>query len=142
MTDYLYKIAEENNYTITYHKTHCTKSFVVEFANEFFINLDEKSIGSSEEMNVCLAHELGHCLSGTVYTINHTKLYRGSAEYRADYRAALLLIPVDKLVDCIKKGNYELYAIAEYFNTTEEFVARTITIYKNKGLLNRLIYDL
>ncbi|MFV0552900.1 MAG: ImmA/IrrE family metallo-endopeptidase [Anaerorhabdus sp.] len=133
--NYLLKYADDNNYSVFFNKTNITKSLSVEINNALCINVDESKIENEAEKRVCLAHELGHCISGTLYTINHSNLYRGSAEYRADYRAAKLVIPINQLKECIVNGITEKYEIAEYFNITEEFVERVYYIYKNKGLI-------
>ncbi len=135
MNPHLLETAEELCIDITYKKIKIAKSLVIRDQDELTININEKAIETDSEKNVFLAHELGHCISGSLYTINHSKLYRGSAEYRADYRAAQLIMPIDKLKECINIGITENYALAEHFNITEEFVKRALYIYGNKGLL-------
>lgn len=142
MDTYLYDVAKEHNCYITQNKTKASKSFVMETNDAYYINIDASRIETSAEKRVCLAHELGHCISGTTYTINHSSLYRGSAEYKADYRAAQLIMPICDLKDCICRGITEKYELAEYFNVTEEFIDRTLYIYSNKGLLENLEFTL
>lgn len=139
MDTYLYDVAKEHNCYITQNKTKASKSFVMETNDAYYINIDVSRIETSAERKVCLAHELGHCISGTTYTLNHSNLYRGSAEYRADYRAAQLVIPFDELKECVMKGITEKYDLAEFFEVTEEFIDRTLYIYGNKGLLQDLV---
>ncbi|MEG2907636.1 MAG: ImmA/IrrE family metallo-endopeptidase [Erysipelotrichaceae bacterium] len=133
--DSLLKYADDNNYPVFFKKMNVTKSLSVELDNTLCINIDESKFETEYEKRVCLAHELGHCISGTLYTINHSNLYRGSAEYRADYRAAQLLVPIEKLNYCVSKGIIEKYDLADYFGVTEEFINRVLYIYDNKGLL-------
>lgn len=142
MDTYLYDVAKEHNCYITQNKTKASKSFVMETNDAYYINIDASRIETNAERKVCLAHELGHCISGTTYTINHSSLYRGSAEYRADYRAAQLVIPFDELKECVMKGITEKYDLAEFFGVTEEFIDRTLYIYSNKGLLENLEFTL
>lgn len=142
MDTYLYDVANEHNCYITQNRTKASKSFVMETNDTYYINIDASRIETSAERKVCLAHELGHCISGTTYTINHSSLYRGSAEYRADYRGAQLVIPIEDLKKCVGNGIIEKYELAEYFNVTEEFVERALYIYGNKGLLENLEFTL
>lgn len=135
--DDLLHFAEMNNYQVFYNEIDGIKSISLEYNNKLFINIDESKFETDREKRVCLAHEIGHCVSGTLYTINHSNLYRGSAEYRADYRAAKLLVPIDELKNCVAKGLTEKYELADYFNITEEFVERVLYIYRNKGLIER-----
>lgn len=143
MLDELLNLAEELNTEVCFNNSIIGKSYVVEIEkNLYCINIDNSQISSKEDMNVCLAHELGHVQSGTLYYNDTTKLYKGSAEYRADYRAAQLVIPIDELQQCISIGIIEKYELAEFFGVTEEFVERTLYIYGNKGLLQDLVITL
>lgn len=135
--DELLNLAEELNTEILYNNSIISKSYVVEYEKDLYcVNLDKGRIVSQEDMNVCLAHELGHVQSGTLYYNYTTKLYKGSAEYRADYRAAKQLIPIEHLIECVLNGITEKYMLAEVFEVTEDFVDRALYIYNNKGLLN------
>ncbi|MEG0411115.1 MAG: ImmA/IrrE family metallo-endopeptidase [Bacilli bacterium] len=132
----LLNLAEELNTEVLYNNSIISKSYVVEFEKDLYcVNIDKERIASQEDMNVCLAHELGHVQSGTLYYNNATKLYRGSAEYRADYRAAKQLIPIEQLKKCVFNGIIEKYELAEVFEVTEEFIDKVLSIYSNKGLL-------
>lgn len=111
------------------------KSLSVELDDKVYINIDEFKFETETEERVCLAHELGHCISGTLYTINHSNLYKGSPEYKADYLAGQSVMPIDELRDCILKGIIEYYELVEYVDITEEFVKRILYIYGNKGLI-------
>ncbi|SJZ59826.1 ImmA/IrrE family metallo-endopeptidase [Anaerorhabdus furcosa] len=133
--DSLLNYADDNNYPVFFKRMNVTKSLSVELDDMLCINIDESKFETESEKIVCLAHELGHCISGTLYTINHSNLYRGSAEYRADYRAAQLVMPIDELKECILKEITEVYDLATFFGITEEFVKRILYIYSNKGLL-------
>lgn len=134
--DELLNLAEELNTDIYFNNSIIGKSYVVEIEKDLYcVNIDRNRTVSQQDMNVCLAHELGHVQSGTLYYNKTTKLYKGSAEYRADYRAAKKLIPIEKLIDCVANGIVEKYDLAEFFEVTEEFIDRALYIYSNKGLL-------
>lgn len=138
MDQYLLAIAQKNHCHITENKTRSTISFIMECDNEFYINIDSSKITSESEKRICLAHELGHCISGTTYTIYHSPYYRGSAEYLADYKACQLLMPIDQFLAVIHQGVVEKWDLAEHFNVPETFVKRAIEIYTYKGLLQHL----
>lgn len=141
MDEYLLGIAEELNCTVTHKKTKGCVSFIIEFNDNYYINIDTRKLESEIEQRVCLAHELGHCISGTTYTINHSPLYRGAAEYRANFRAAQLIVPIDCLLECLSNGIYEKHILAEHFSVSEDFIDTALTIYKNKGLLDEAIHQ-
>lgn len=143
MVDELLALANDLNTEVYFQKSIIGKSYVVEVDDGFYcINLDMNRMNTEEDVRVSLAHEIGHVQSGTLYFNNSTKLYKGSAEYRADYRAAQIVMPIYDLKDCISKGITETYDLAEFFGITEEYVKRILYIYENKGLLKDCIITL
>lgn len=90
---------------------------------------------SSNQERVCLAHELGHHVKGALYRKETPIFTRGQCEYKADKWAVHKLIPIRSLYAAFKKGCTEVWQLAEYFDVTEEFVQKTIEIYKQEGKL-------
>lgn len=90
---------------------------------------------NNREMLVCFAHELGHHKRGAFYQIEAPCFTRGQCEYKADKWAVHKLIPIRSLYAAFKKGCTEAWQLAEYFDVTEEFVQKTIEIYKQEGKL-------
>lgn len=69
--DELLNLAEELNTDVFFNKSIIGKSYVIEIKNDSYcINLDMNRIHSQHDLNVCLAHELGHVQSGTLYYNN------------------------------------------------------------------------
>lgn len=90
---------------------------------------------TTEQERVCLAHELGHHIRGALYCIEAPCFTRGQCEYKADKWAVHKLIPIRSLYAAFRKGYTEIWQLAEYFDVTEDFVQRTIEIYKQEGKL-------
>lgn len=140
MDDYLLKLAEEANCIVTTKKTRACSSFIIEIDETHYINIDPQKFETDAQKRVALGHEIGHCLSGTTYSIHRNSLYRNSAEYRANFSAAKILVPIQKLLSCIKNGIHECYDLAEFFSVTQDFMEIVLYIYKNKGLLNEVLF--
>lgn len=75
-----------------------------------------------------LAHELGHCATGSFYTPNTLSL-RSRCEYRADKWAIKKLISKDELIEAIERGYTEPWQLAEYFEVTEKFIIKALKFY-------------
>lgn len=80
-----------------------------------------------------LAHEIGHCATGAFYNEDTPVFTRGQCEHRADKWAAHKLIPFRSLVSAMRKGCIEMWQLAEHFDVTEDFIRRTIEIYRQEG---------
>lgn len=109
------------------------KAFSVMFANgECAIAIDYANINNSADERVIITHEIGHCETGTFYTQYSCLNIRSRCEYRADKWAIKKLIPKNEMVSAMKKGYYEIWQLAEYFNVTEEFIKKAFWIYFDK----------
>lgn len=75
-----------------------------------------------------LAHEIGHCATGSFYTPGTLNL-RSKCEYRANKWAIKKLIPEDELINAIESGYTETWQLAEYFEVTEKFIIKACKYY-------------
>lgn len=98
-----------------------------------YVGIDERAVHSENEKLVRIAHELGHCETGSFYTRRCEFDLIEKHEYRADKWAVQRLIPYDELIRICQKGINEIWEIAEYFGVTEDFVRRARAIYQNMG---------
>ncbi|MEN3012860.1 MAG: ImmA/IrrE family metallo-endopeptidase [Dictyoglomus thermophilum] len=85
-----------------------------------------------------LAEEIGHYFTCSSYFPKPSN-YKEEIEYhRAEYRAktfaVCLLLPLDKLMDALKKGYKETWQLAEYFGVSEELIIFRIKVWKVKGI--------
>lgn len=100
-----------------------------------YIGIDPFEIETEAEERVHLAHEIGHCETGSFYNAYSDLDVRGKHERRADCWAAARLVPASDLICALKCGVTELWALAEIFNITEDFMKKVIDIYSAKGIL-------
>ena len=78
----------------------------------------------------CFAHEIGHCMEDAFYSAEDTYTVRCKQEARAEKWAIKYVIPFDDLCQAVKKGNTELWELAEYFDVSESFVKQAIQFYE------------
>ena len=118
----LYKIADKNNIEVFYGFFPACKGI----CTDGFIAMDYDMTDAEE--TVCLGHELGHCLTGALYSLSAPLLERKRAERKADKWAIKKLVPVDELKRVMKHYTY-YYEIAEYFGVTEDFIRKACDYY-------------
>lgn len=127
----LYNYADENK--INVHSYPLTELKSLSVPNH--IAIDKSKIENSTEEKVCIAHEIGHCETGSFYS-NRTKLdVRERHENRANRWAVHALIPIDEYKIAIQDGYTEVWQLADYFEVTEDFIKKAIYIYKCEGEL-------
>ena len=98
------------------------------------VALDPWKLETVAEEKVHLAHEVGHCETGSFYNRNATCDIRQKHENRADKWAIKKLIPEDELEQAVENGFTELWELAEYFEVTEDFMKKAMCLYKNGNL--------
>lgn len=134
-TEKLYKVAAENNIALDFYPMPKTVSAAVNLFGRYFVAIDPAVFGSTALERVCLAHELGHCQTGSMYNVYSPLDNRAKHEKRADKWAVDALIPRKDLENAIKNGYCDISALAEYFTVTEEFMQKAIEIYSKQGIL-------
>ena len=82
-----------------------------------------------------LAHELGHCETGSFYNVYSSLDVREKQEKRADLWAVRRLVPEEEFINVIVSGTVEIWELAEYF-VTEDFIRKAVEIYKIKNVLH------
>ncbi len=104
-------------------------------SGECYVGIDPMQLETQAEERVHLAHELGHCITGSFYNMYSGSDIRKRHEIRADRCAAALLVPVEELKSQFRKGITEIWNLAEYFDVTEDFIRKAIENYFDMGLL-------
>lgn len=94
-----------------------------------YVGIDVLKLNSYSEEKVCLAHELGHCITGSFYNIYSDLDIRQKHENTADKWAIKKLVPLDELREAINNGIDKTWELAEYFRVTEEFIEKAIFYY-------------
>jgi hypothetical protein len=94
------------------------------------VAIDPFGLNSTKDEKIRLAHELGHCVTGSFYNRYSDFDIKAKSEYRADKWAIKKLIPKDELQAAFEQGYTEPWDLAEYFNVTEEFIIKAVNLYQ------------
>ena len=113
---------------------------VMEDGGICYIGMDDAVRDGAVQERVHLGHELGHCATGSFYNIYAPLDCRQRHENRADKWAILNLIPVDDLDEAVAEGCTEVWALAERFQVTEEFVKKAVCYYVHGNLAAELYF--
>ena len=101
-----------------------------------FIGMDVDKLENTAEETVCLAHEMGHCLTGSFYTVESSLCQQRRCEERADRWAMGQLVPLEELKGLLKRGVTRPDELAEHFGVPEQFLRKCVQFYKEaKGAL-------
>lgn len=87
-------------------------------------------MGTVADETVKLAHELGHCETGSFYSRTAALDLRQKHENRADRWAIKKLVPKDELEEAVSRGCCEAWELAEHFGVTEPFIRKAVEYYK------------
>ncbi len=98
--------------------------------------MDPFQIETAAEERVHLAHELGHCETGSFYNVYSTLDIRGKQERRADGWAISRLMPFYELKNALNAGITEVWELAEYFDVTEDFIHKAVRYYREKNIFD------
>ena len=95
--------------------------------------------GAAEE-RVHLGHELGHCVTGSFYSIHTAIDCRQRHENKADKWAIQALVPVEELDAAIASGCTEFWELAEQFGVTEDFIRKAVCYYVHGNVATELYF--
>ena len=137
----LYSLASQQNIPVLTFPLPATGSMSLMGENgDCYIGMDQAVQDGSTRERVHLAHELGHCYTGSFYNIYAAVDSRKRHEYRADKWAIMTLIPVEALDDAIASGCTEMWDLAERFGVTEEFMRKAVCYYVHGNLATELYF--
>lgn len=126
----LFKTAEENGIEVIYRNAPLCRSMSV----PGYVCLDYDLLWGGAEERVRLAHEIGHCVTGSFYNRDAACDVRQKHENRADKWAVEKIIPFNALDDAVSEGYTEVWELAERFGVTEDFMKKAVCWYINGNL--------
>ena len=132
-TEKIYKIARDNGITLDFYPMKRSLSAAIDLGGKYFVGIDPAVLASQSLERVCLAHELGHCQTGSTYNLYSPLDLRAKHERRADNWAVQLLVTRAELEQALKNGYRDIPSLAEYFSVTEDFMKKVIDYYKIKS---------
>ncbi|ERK63044.1 MULTISPECIES: ImmA/IrrE family metallo-endopeptidase [unclassified Oscillibacter] len=130
----LYAYAERRNIDVDWIPMRRATSLSVPLGDRYAIALDPWKLGSLAQETVCLAHELGHCETGSFYNQYAALDVRQRHENRADKWAIQHLIPVEDLDEAVVEGCEDIPALSEHFCVTEDLMRKAVCWYTHGNL--------
>ena len=137
----LYVLAEQKNIEVIETSLPENGSLsIMDDSGSCYIGIDHSVMDGGALEIVHMAHELGHCLTGSFYN-RHTRFdIRQRHENRADKWAVQQIISVDALDIAIASGYTEIWQLAEYFSVTEEFMRKAVCLYVHGIMASELYF--
>ena len=131
----LYAYAERRGIEVDWVSMRRASSLSVPLPNNTCcIAIDPWKMSTVEQETVNMAHELGHCETGSFYNPYAKLDVRQRHEHRADKWAIEHLISVDELDQAVADGYGTFWELAEHFGVTEEFMRKTVCWYTHGNL--------
>ena len=137
----LYEIANEQNIEVLEYSMPVNESMsVMDDSGLCIIGIDPNTRDGSVQERVHLAHELGHCVTGSFYNRYSNFDCRQRHENRADKWAIRQLITEDALDQAVADGYTEVWELAELFGVTEQFMRKAICLYVHGNVSDELYF--
>lgn len=143
MTDTLglYALAESAGIPIIHYPLPETGSLSIQTEDmACFIGIDEGILPCERDKKVHLAHELGHCITGSFYNRHAGRDLRSKKELQADKWAVEALISPEELDHAVAMGCTDLWSLAEHFGVTEDFMRKVVCWYTHGNLAAELYF--
>jgi Zn-dependent peptidase ImmA (M78 family) len=138
---HLYLLAQQKNIEILEWSLPENGSIsIMDDEGSCYIGIDESVMDGDVLERVHLGHELGHCETGSFYSIHTAVDCRQRHENRADKWAIRQLVPMDELDNAIAMGCTEIWDLAEHFGVTERFIKKAICLYVHGNVAEELYF--
>lgn len=137
----LYLRAEQQNTEVLTFALGRTGSMSVLDSGTCFIGMDESVQDGGPEEIVHLAHELGHCITGSFYNRYSPHDLRQKHERKADKWAIREVIPEQELREAVDAGFTEPWDLADLFDVTIPFMMKAMCYYKHGHMDTELCFN-
>ena len=128
IVDDLYRFAEQEGHDIVTFSLPETESIAIQFdTGKCCIGLDVGLHGI--DLLEHLAHEVGHCETGTFYGIDTDAIVRAKCEHKANRWAYEHLVPYADLFQAYREGYRSVWDLAEYFGISCEMMYKILKEY-------------
>lgn len=136
MTVYeLFSLAESEDVSVTEFSLNAREAVsMMDQDGQCYVAIDPRKIKSSADAKTKLAHELGHCVTGSFYNVYSPFDLKQKHENCADKWAIRQLISADDLKQAVAKGYTELWQLADFFDVNEDFMRKAVSLYKYGNL--------
>ena len=94
-----------------------------------YIALSPNTLRGEADKTTKLAHELGHCITGSFYNPYTPYDLRQKHENCADKWAVRQTVPEEEMVNAVAEGYSPFWELADYFCVTIAFMKKAICFY-------------
>lgn len=136
----LYRCAERKRIQVLEFPLPQSASMSIEDGDRCFIGIDRTQVQTEADERTRLAHELGHCLTGSFYSRYTAVDCRQRHENRADKWAIRRLISAADLDAAVAAGYTEMWQLADYFGITEDLIKKAVCYYTHGNLATELYF--
>ena len=105
---------------------------VMDDSGRCYIAIDPVAVADTADETCKLAHELGHCMTGSFHTRSSPCDLVARHEVRADRWAIRWLLPRHQLEQAFRLGIVEPWQLAEHFSLPEAFIRKAIEYYRSQ----------
>lgn len=105
----------------------------IEIDGNYGIFVDYGQIDTEDDEFMTMAHEWGHCKTGTTHPIGIDDVIIRKHEYKANRQAVLTFLPFNRLLDAFRSGCKFPFEIAEHLELPENFITMALEHYKAMG---------
>lgn len=127
----LYDLADRENIVIDEFPMERQVSFsLMDQEGDCYVAIDPLQLDSAKQEKIILAHELGHCVTGSFYNRYATCDIRKRHENHADKWSFSALVPEDELNEAVSAGFTEVWQLAELFGVPCDYMYRACHWYK------------
>ncbi len=131
----LYEYAEDQGIDVDWVPLEQATSLSIPLPDgSYAIAVNPWKLDTLEQETVCLAHELGHCKTGSFYNRHAALDIRQKHENRADKWAIQHLIPVEDLDEAVAGSCEDIPALSEHFCVTEDLMRKAVCWYTHGNL--------
>ena len=127
----LYDLANAESISVDEFPLPENGSVSVRYDGQCYIGIDRTKIKNTADEAVHLAHELGHCMTGSFYNPYTVLDERSRHEYKANEWAIRKLCPLAKVRAAYRSGCREVWEFAEYLDVTCAFAEKVMVYYKD-----------
>lgn len=137
----LYRFAEDQGVDVVWYPLSLHPSLSVQLPDgSCSIAIDPWKMETLSEETVYLAHELGHCETGSFYS-PYTKFdVVRKHENRADKWAIRRLVPAEALDQAVASGYTEIWQLADVFGVTEDFMKKAVSYHTYGNIASELYF--
>ncbi len=132
----LYQQADNAGIAVTNFALPTVLSAAVTVNNRRYIGIDRSRLATSCEEAECLAHEIGHFATDSLYASG--EIGRKKYEKRADEWAIRRLVPKERFITACRRGCREVWEFAEELNVTCAFAEKVMTYYLEEAVTRRM----